>query len=497
MMPLKKTVAFALLLALVSIPFQEALALGEARGRCRQILDLEQSEDGQADWLYQQPQAFGILDMIRAPEKANQIVFKFLTKEKRLPTADELRDQLLSTLPKQFRSMFENANVLRDGENEDGETSVDEMTQEEWDALDDEESDIYTEEVFVEQYSQELYNFLMDPQPMVSTYDADGNVIEPGLFMDYNALVVSMEQADPAAYRRLEAKIANQSMLWFSQKLVPPTVRQLASVLGFDQDTGIHILFAMTASEMMWKRASRSDSFMLSMQRAEARVIQAYARAIRGTDTPHAYRTRRITPTTRRIAEVLGLTRENTWYRSRLLSGHQGRFDLADLDEREAAMVILEKQLSHMIGAYDENGEVYNIHHDPDFNNPEWIFAMPRLFGRNGVMSDADGARLSAFDVVDGEENPEAAQAAEEASEDLDAIAGGYADTRSPGIIALHEAARTMFRGTFNSYVDTNVFNQENGDVLIQKIEESKGMVISSFTPGREINWQMVEGMKA
>jgi hypothetical protein len=480
-------IAFAFVLTLTFVGFDvAALGDGGRPKRCREILPLEQSEDGQADWLHMQPQAYGLLDIVRAPDKASDRILKTLTRQRRIPTPEELKAQILSSIPKKYRGMFEDSNVLRDPKAEAEEADFfDEYLAEE-----EEAKAIALMEAFIEEYSQELYDFLMDPKPLVSEYNADGTVSEVGLFMNHDELVLKLQQSDPAAMRRFENAIANQSMLWFSQKLVPPTVRQLAQVMGFDQQSGVPFLFAITANEDMWIRASNSDNFMLSMQRAEARVIQAYARAIRGTDTPHAFRTRRITPTTRRMVEVLGLTRENTWYRSRLLSGLNRRFNLRDEGEREEVMMILERQLQHIIGAYDQEGNVYDINLDPNYNNPEWIFAMPRLFGRYGRLSDNETARLSAHRVVDGEDQ-------EAGAAELDAIAGGYADARSPGQVALHDAARTMFRGTFNSYVDTNVFNQQNADRLVAKIEDSKGMVISSFTPGREINWAMVEGMKA
>ena len=415
-----------ILILVFSVLSSETLALGEVTnaGRCRQILALEQSEDGQSDWAYQQPQAFGILDIIRAPERANDHIVTFILNRKRLPTVDELQEKMLSSIPKKFRAMFRDSNVLNH---------------------DDEAIEILAEE-FVEEFSQEFYDFMMSPRPLVSIRNTKQEVVEAGLFDNYDELVLALQRSSPESSARLERRVANQAMLWFSQKLVPPTVRQLAAVMGFDMVTGIHILFAITKDDAMWRRASRSDAYMLSMQRAEGRVIQAYARAVRGTDTPHAFRTRKIQPTNRRITEVMGLTRENTWYRSRLLSGLNGRFDLTNEDERAQAMAILEHQLAHMIGATDAEGNPIDVNQDEAYNNPEWIFGMPQLFG---------------------------------------------------SVDELHDAARTMFRGTFNSYVNSDVMNLQNGEALIEKIEQSRGMVISSFTPGREINWELVEGMKA
>lgn len=391
----------------------------KSRLRCLKLVATEGTNKS-AEWNYALPKAYGLLDVLSGIAKANRDLTQFIFSKKRLPAKEELQQIIFKEVDKRFHAILRNPHQFSE-----------EKTKE-------------LKEEFVAGYSAELWEFLLGSIQLVAVHDQAGKLLIPGLYSDYSSLVEKLRQSDPTGFAAFENAIASQALLWFSMKLVPPTVRQLAAAIGFDSETGLQLLFAVTSRAEMWQAAMNSDNGIANLMRAEGRILQAYARAVRGTDTPLTLRTRRIAPTTRRMVEVLGLTRENTWYRTRLFSGLNRQFDMQTLEGREATLDVLEKQLAHLIGDLDQKGAAFDINQDPIHNDPEWIFAMPRLFR-------------------------------------------GRSD--------LHQAAKSNFRSTFNSFVDTQVFNTELADRLIEKIENSKGMLISSYTPGREINWALVESM--
>lgn len=236
--------------------------------------------------------------------------------------------------------------------------------------------------------------------------------------------------------------IYTQAFLFFRHHLRPPTVHELAEVIGFEDE---HQLGEIVRTPGFWDDAIASD-LGRHLDYARKRVATAYARAVRGTDTPAVHRTRRVPPTTRRVAQILAMTRSNERYQWRVAMGDFGKYDLTNPKSGKFNQTAAEAMLARLTQELEGLLGMTEVHSPSALPEEQWVFKLPVLF--------------------------------------------------PGGMQELYTASRADYQSSFTSYKNISRFSIQHAEAIRDKIAEAPGFLISGFKPGRGIDWAQLAGMK-
>jgi hypothetical protein len=261
-----------------------------------------------------------------------------------------------------------------------------------------------------------------------------------GIWKNHVELVEAATKAYPEIFARLRGSIQRQAFLFFRHRLRPPTFQELGDFLRYED---LRVLQGIVYQRGFWDEALKSN-LGNHLDFAKTRIVTAYARAVRGTDTPADWRTRKIHPEIRRLVEIMVMTKSNLQYRWRAFTGNAQEHQLFDkngkLNEEalEKTMALLETQLRAMLG------DAKTPSPGPALKD-QWMFEMPVLF--------------------------------------------------PGGIDELHATAVKEYQPTFNSFVDIEKYSIEYAEKVMEAMAKSDGIITSSVIPGVKIDWDLVDAM--
>lgn len=258
------------------------------------------------------------------------------------------------------------------------------------------------------------------------------------------SVLINAAEKDPELFTHLHAVFAQQAFLFFRHRLRPPTVSELSEILGIEDKELVSLIVHLPG---FWEGLLESD-LGRHIEYARKRINAAFARAVRGSDTPASLRTRKIPPTPRRIVEMLALARGNEHYQWRVIQGDYLAFPLfdrrngdLDLKNKEAMLETLTAELEAILGLRKLDDTRRDLAPEK-----QWVFEMPVLYPR--------------------------------------------------GLEELYESARFDFQASFTTYMDIEKFPISKMETLAKKIADAPGFVVTSFKPGRAVDWAQLAGMK-
>ncbi len=340
-----------------------------------------------------------------------------LQKEGRLPTGSEIRDYISKAVKRRASEIYADSKatpIIFDGEQDGPRYTMN-------DALKEAESELH-------------------PYVLKLLKNSDQAIGPGGIFKNVTELFASLGEHFPDIFEAYRGKIYKQAFLFFRHRMRPPTIQELARILKFEDPK---LLAEITQQPGFWDEGLFSD-IGRHLDYARKRIKTAYARTLRGTDTPAAFRTRRTPPELERVVEVMALTKSNEHYRWRTQTGDYGRFEIAKGAKNKRTTNIDSMMAELTLELRAILGEVQIPNDAQDFEE-RWAFDMPVLF--------------------------------------------------PGGINEVQSLSRSEFQPTFTSFEDTDKFSAEYADIVRQKVIDSPGLLISSVTPGWEIDWDLLNGM--
>lgn len=366
--------------------------------------------------------AFGDISGKTKPKRLLAYLFgSTIQSEGRLPTSSELVKSIEGIINRRAKEILtsENKSVLKNRNPEGGSTADFIMSRDEAVAR------------ATNELNPTIKSILNKPGPLIG---------KGGIFENYQDLLKLLNVEFPDVYKGTRGKIHKQAFLFFRHRMRPPSFRELAKILKFEDEV---LLQQIILTPHFWDEGLFSD-IGRHIDYARKRIKTAYARALRGTDTPAANRTRRVSIELSRLVEVMAITKSNEHYRWRAQTGDYGKFNLttsnekANREQAEAMMASLSVEMGAILGQVQ-------IPNDNPRMEDRWVFDMPVLF--------------------------------------------------PGGLPEVETLTRSEYQPTFTSFKDINKYPQKYAEFVKQKIVEAPGVILTSITPGWEVDWDFVEAM--